>query len=257
MNEVPVPDQTPRPSSASVNPADVDRFNRLGDLWWDAKGKMGILHEINPIRVDYVRDLAVRYLHRDRFSAQPLEGLGLADIGCGGGILAESLAELGADVTGVDPAPNNIEVAKRHAKKSGLAIDYRNVTAEALAESGATFDIVTALEVIEHVEGQKAFVATLSRLVKPGGLLFLATIDRTLKSYALAIVGAEYVLRWVPRGTHDHDKFVRPDELAGWLRHAGMREIDRAGMTFQPLTRSWRKSRDTDVNYLMAAKKDG
>ena len=225
-----MPEQTPRPSSASVNPADVDRFNRLGDLWWDATGKMGILHEINPIRVDYVRDLAVRYLHRDRFSAQPLEGLGLADIGCGGGILA---------------------------KKSGLEIDYRNVTAEALAESGATFDIVTALEVIEHVEGQKAFVATLSRLVKPGGLLFLATIDRTLKSYALAIVGAEYVLRWVPRGTHDHDKFVRPDELAGWLRHAGMREIDRAGMTFQPLTRSWRKSRDTDVNYLMAAKKDG
>jgi 2-polyprenyl-6-hydroxyphenyl methylase/3-demethylubiquinone-9 3-methyltransferase len=256
-NEVPVPDQTPRPSSASVNPADVDRFNRLGDLWWDAKGKMGILHEINPIRVDYVRDLAVRYLHRDRYAEQPLEGLTLADIGCGGGILAESLAELGAAVTGIDPAPNNIAVAKRHAEKSGLEIDYRNVTAEALAETAETFNIVTALEVIEHVEGQKAFVATLSRLVKPGGLLFLATIDRTLKSYALAIVGAEYVLRWVPRGTHDHDKFVRPDELAGWLRHAGMREIDRAGMTFQPLTRSWRKSRDTDVNYLMAAKKDG
>jgi len=252
-----VPDQSPRPSSASVNPADVDRFNRLGDLWWDAKGKMGILHEINPIRVDYVRDLAVRYLHRDRYAALPLEGLSLADIGCGGGILAESLAELGAAVTGIDPAPTNIEVAARHAKKSGLDIDYRNVTAEALAESGATFDIVTALEVIEHVEGQKAFVATLVRLVKPGGLLFLATIDRTLKSYALAIVGAEYVLRWVPRGTHDHDKFVRPDELAGWLRHAGMREIDRAGMSFQPLTRSWRKSQTTDVNYLMAAKKDG
>ena len=120
-----------------------------------------------------------------------------------------------------------------------------------------TFDIVTALEVIEHVEGQRDFVGTLSRLVKPGGLLFLATIDRTLKSYALAIIGAEYVLRWVPRGTHSHDKFVRPDELAGWLRHAGLREIDRAGMSFQPLTRSWRKSGDTDVNYLMAAKKDG
>jgi 2-polyprenyl-6-hydroxyphenyl methylase/3-demethylubiquinone-9 3-methyltransferase len=255
-----VPHHPPRPASASVNPADVDRFNRLGDLWWDAKGKMGILHEINPVRVDYVRDLAVRYLHRDRFSARPLEGLTLADIGCGGGILAESLSELGASVTGIDPAPNNIAVAKRHAKKSEqeskMAIDYRNVTAEALAESGATFDIVTALEVIEHVEGQKAFVATLARLVRPGGLLFLATIDRTFKSYALAIIGAEYVLGWVPRGTHDHDKFVRPDELAGWLRHAEMREIDRAGMSFQPLTRSWRKSRDTDVNYLMAAKKD-
>ena len=252
-----MPDQTPRPSSASVNPADVDRFNRLGDLWWDAKGKMGILHEINPIRVDYVRDLAVRYLHRDRYAEQPLEGLTLADIGCGGGILAESLAELGADVTGHRPRAQQY----RRRQASRRKIRARNRLSQrhrrGARRDGATFDIVTALEVIEHVEGQKAFVATLSRLVKPGGLLFLATIDRTLKSYALAIVGAEYVLRWVPRGTHDHDKFVRPDELAGWLRHAGMREIDRAGMTFQPLTRSWRKSRDTDVNYLMAAKKDG
>ncbi len=252
-----MPQESPRPVSASVNPADVERFNRLGDLWWDAKGKMGILHEINPIRVDYVLALACRYLKRDRYAAQPLQGLRLADIGCGGGILAESLAELGAAVTAIDPAPNNIEVAKRHAQKSGLDVDYRNIGVEALAESGETFDVVTALEVIEHVEGQKTFVATLSRLVKPGGLLFLATIDRTLKSYALAIVGAEYVLGWVPRGTHSHDKFVRPDELAGWLRHAGLREIDRAGMSFQPLTRSWGKSRDTDVNYLMAAKKDG
>jgi len=251
-----VPQQSSRPSSASVNPADVERFNRLGDLWWDVKGKMGILHRINPIRVDYVRDLAVRYLHRDRYAERPLEGLILADIGCGGGILSESLAELGAEVTGIDPAPNNIEVASRHAQKAGLNIDYRNVTAEALSATGAQFDIVTALEVIEHVEGQKAFIATLSRLVKPGGLIFMATIDRTLKSYALAIVGAEYVLGWVPRGTHNHDKFVRPDELAGWLRHAQLREIDRAGMTFQPLSRNWVKSRDTDVNYLMAAKKD-
>ena len=228
-----MPHNSPRPSSASVNPADVDRFNRLGDLWWDTKGPWGFCTRStrSASNMSAISRCATCIA---TVSAQPLEGLGLADIGCSGGILAESLAELGADVTGVDPAPNNIEVAKRHAKKSGLEIDYRNVTAEALAETGATFDIVTALEVIEHVEGQKAFVATLSRLVKPGGLLFLATIDRTLKSYALAIVGAEYVLGWVPRGTHDHDKFVRPDELAGWLRHAGMREIDRAGMTFPP-----------------------
>jgi len=242
-------------TSPSVDPADVARFNRLGDLWWDAHGKMGVLHEINPIRVDYIKLHACRYLHRDQHQRRPLEGLSLADIGCGGGILAEALAGLGARVTGVDPAPNNIVVAQRHAKKSGLEIDYRNVTAEALTESGAQFEIVTALEVVEHVERPKDFVATLSSLVKPGGLLFLATIDRTLKSFALAIVGAEYVLRWVPRGTHNHDKFIRPDELAGWLRVAGLREIDRAGMTCQPLTRRWRKSSDTDVNYLMAAKK--
>ncbi|QGM47561.1 bifunctional 2-polyprenyl-6-hydroxyphenol methylase/3-demethylubiquinol 3-O-methyltransferase UbiG [Methylocystis heyeri] len=245
-----------RPTSPSVNRDDVERFNRLGDLWWDAGGKMGILHKINPVRVDYIRDLAVRHLHRDRYAEPPLEGVTVADIGCGGGILSESLAGLGARVTGVDPAPNNIEVARRHAEKSGLSIDYRNTTAEALAATGAQFDIVAALEVIEHVEGQRAFVAMLSGLVKPGGLLFLATIDRTMKSYALAIVGAEYVLGWVPRGTHDHDKFVRPDELSGWVRRAGMREIDRAGMSFQPLSRSWARSRDTDVNYLMAAKKD-
>ncbi len=251
-----MPHTDSRPAAASVNPSDVERFNRLGELWWDASGKMGILHKINPIRVDYISDLAVRYLHRDRFAKQPLGGLRLADIGCGGGILSESLAELGARVTGVDPAPNNIEVARRHAGKSGLDIDYRNTTAEALAAAGEQFDIVAALEVIEHVEGQKAFIGMLSRLVKPGGLLFLATIDRTTKSYALAIIGAEYVLGWVPRGTHNHDKFVRPDELAGWLRHAGLREIDRAGMSFQPLSRSWVKSRDTSVNYLMAAKKD-
>jgi 2-polyprenyl-6-hydroxyphenyl methylase/3-demethylubiquinone-9 3-methyltransferase len=262
-NEVHVQDQSPRPTSASVNPADVERFNRLGDLWWDKKGKMGILHDINPIRVNYVRDLLCRFLPktedepRSPHDERPLEGLAIVDIGCGGGILAESLAELGACVTGIDPAPNNIAVAQRHAERSGLSIDYRNTTAESLAATGAQFDAVTALEVIEHVDGPKDFVATLSQLVKPGGLLFLATIDRTLKSYALAIIGAEYILGWVPKGTHSHDKFIRPDELASWLRQAGLREINRAGMTYQPLTRSWRKSRDTDVNYLMAAKKNG
>ena len=246
--------EVPQERQSSVDPADVARFNRLGDLWWDKTGKMGILHDINPIRVDYVRLHAARHLGRERGS--DLEGLTVADIGCGGGILAESLAELGAKVTGVDPAPNNVEVARRHAAKSGLDIDYRNITAEALVASGESFDIVTALEVIEHVEGPKAFVATLARLVKPGGLLFLATIDRTFKSFVLAIVGAEYVLSWVPRGTHRHEKFVRPAELSGWLRAAGLREIDRVGMTFSPLARQWSKSADTAVNYLMAAKKD-
>jgi 2-polyprenyl-6-hydroxyphenyl methylase/3-demethylubiquinone-9 3-methyltransferase len=256
-----VPQEQSRPHSSSVDPADVARFDRLGELWWDASGKMGILHEINPIRVDYICDHACRRFRidgerRDRHGVQPLEGLRIVDIGCGGGILTEALTELGARMTGIDPAPNNIVVASRHAERSGLSIDYRNTTAEALADEGARFDIVVAMEVLEHVEGQKDFVATLARMVEPGGLLFLATIDRTLKSYALAIIGAEYVLGWVPRGTHDHDKFVRPDELSAWLRRAGLREIDRSGMSFQPLTRRWRRSHDTDVNYMMAAAKD-
>ncbi|WP_036281164.1 bifunctional 2-polyprenyl-6-hydroxyphenol methylase/3-demethylubiquinol 3-O-methyltransferase UbiG [Methylocystis sp. ATCC 49242] len=250
------------PHSASVNPEDVARFNRLGELWWDKSGKMGILHDINPIRVTYIRDHIRRLLLNDpkalnESGERPLEGVRIADIGCGGGILSESLAELGARVTGIDPAPNNIAVASRHAEKSGLDIDYRNITAEALAETGEQFDAVAALEVIEHVEGPADFIGMLGRLVRPGGLLFLATIDRTMKSYVFAILGAEYVLGWVPKGTHDHNKFIRPDELSAWLRRAGMREIDRAGMSFQPLTRSWRKSHDTDVNYLMAAKKQG
>jgi 2-polyprenyl-6-hydroxyphenyl methylase/3-demethylubiquinone-9 3-methyltransferase len=248
--------------SASVDPADVARFNRLGELWWDESGAMGILHKINPIRVDYIRDHACRNFQRneqprDRHAHDPLEGLTIADIGCGGGILSEALAQLGARMTSVDPAPNNIEVARRHAERSGLDIDYRNCTAEDLAQKGERFDIVAALEVLEHVDGQPAFVATLASLVKPGGLLFLATLDRTPKSYLLAILGAEYVLGWVPRGTHSYEKFVRPDELSGWLRKAGMREVDRSGMSFQPLSRSWRKSHDTDVNYMMMAKKDG
>ena len=249
------------PHSASVNRADVDRFDRLGELWWDASGAMGILHKINPIRVDYIRDHACRNFKqdgspRDRYAERPLDGLSIVDIGCGGGILSESLADLGAHVTGVDPAPKNIEVARRHAERSALQIDYRNSTAEDLANGSEQFDVVAALEVIEHVEGQSAFVATLGSLVKPGGLLFLATIDRTPKSYVLAILGAEYVLRWVPRGTHSYEKFVRPDELSGWVRRAGLREVDRSGMSYQPLARNWRRSHDTDVNYMMMAKKD-
>ncbi len=255
-----MPEQS-APHSASVDPEDVARFNRLGDLWWDKNGKMGILHDINPIRVAYIRDHVRRFILHDAGAlntpgARPLEGVRIADIGCGGGILSESLAELGAKVTGVDPAPNNIAVAQRHAEKSGLDIDYRNITAEDLAATGEQFDAVAALEVIEHVEGPQDFIAMLGRLLKPGGLIFLATIDRTTKSYLFAILAAEYVLGWVPKGTHNHDKFIRPDELSSWLRRAGMREIDRAGMNFQPLTRSWRKSHDTDVNYMMAAKKE-
>lgn len=249
-----------RPHSESVNPEDVDRFDQLGEAWWEPGGPMRALHEINPVRVAYIRDHLCRSFKtdgapRDRFGLRPLEGLRVADIGCGGGVLSEALAELGASVTGIDPSPNNIEAARRHAERSGLNIDYRCATAEDLARHGESFDAVVAMEVIEHVEGQAAFVRTLAALVAPGGLLLAATLDRTLKSFLLAIVGAEYVLGWVPRGTHAHEKFVRPDELARFMRQAGLREIDRAGMSYDLLTKSWRKGRDTSVNYMMAAKK--
>lgn len=260
MKEDHLPHTQPHPHSASVNRADVDRFDKLGERWWDTSGAMRALHAINPLRVAWIAEHLRRNFRaggaRDRHAARPLAGLRIADVGCGGGILCEPLAELGARVTGIDPAPNNIEAARRHAERAKLDIDYRCATAEDIAGKGEQFDAVVAMEVIEHVEGQPAFIATLARLVAPGGMLLAATLDRTFKSYALAILAAEYVLGWVPRGTHAHEKFVRPDELSRWLRHAGLREVDRAGVSYQPLTQSWRKSRDTDVNYMMAAKKD-
>lgn len=238
---------------STIDPAEVARFEGIAKTWWDPKGPMAVLHKFNPVRLAFIRDLACARFGRDPKTMRALEGLTLVDIGCGGGVLSEPLARLGAQVTGLDPAPTNVAVARAHAEASGLAVDYRQETIEALVAEGARFDIVLAMEVVEHVADVEAFVAACCAAAKPGGLLVMATLNRTLKSYALAIVGAEYVLRWLPRGTHDWEKFVTPDELGAAIERSGLELGETAGVTYNPLTDRWSASRDTDVNYMMVA----
>jgi len=251
-----------RAGGSTVDPDDVARFERLGEEWWAAAGPMRMLHRFNPVRIAYIRDRLIAHFPiegepRRQRKGLPLAGITLLDIGCGGGILAEPLARLGAKVTGIDPAPGNIEVARRHAERQRLDIDYRAVTAESLAAAGARFDVVLAMEVVEHVTDVPAFVATACGMVEPNGLFFAATLNRTLKSFALAIVGAEYVLGWLPKGTHRWEQFVKPSELAATIGKAGLRTFDRTGVVYDPLTDIWRQSRDMDVNYMLAARRPG
>jgi 2-polyprenyl-6-hydroxyphenyl methylase/3-demethylubiquinone-9 3-methyltransferase len=229
-----------------IDAEEIAHFEELGEDWWDLSGPMRALHAINPVRVSYIRDAIAK---RGGF-----EGARILDIGCGGGILCEPLARMGADMTGIDPAPGNIDIARAHAAQNP-AIKYRADTAETLVAEGASFDAVLAMEVIEHVPDQAAFVATACALVRPGGLLIMSTLNRTLKSFALAIIGAEYVLRWLPKGTHKWERFVTPQELARFMRRNGLRAIDRAGVVYNPLAGKWRLSSDTDVNYMMVAEK--
>lgn len=244
---------TAQQDGSTIDPAEVARFDAMARTWWDPKGPMAVLHKFNPVRLGFVRDLACERFGRDAKGLRPLEGLSLVDIGCGGGVLSEPLARLGATVTGLDPAPANIAVARTHAGKSGLTIDYREDTIEAVVASGARFDIVLAMEVVEHVADVEAFVAACCAAVKPGGLLVMATLNRTLKSYALAIVGAEYVLRWLPKGTHDWEKFVTPDELGTAIERSGLVLGEETGVVYNPLTGRWSAARDMDVNYMLAA----
>ena len=239
---------------ATIDPAEVARFERIARTWWDAKGPMKTLHKFNPVRLTYIRDQVADHWSRDNRSGNTLEGLSLVDVGCGGGLLCEPLARLGAQVTGIDPAPTNVEVAKLHAAESGVPVNYRQATIEQLVAEGQRFDIVLAMEVVEHVADVEEFVRACTAAVKPGGLLFMATLNRTMKAFALAIVGAEYVLRWLPRGTHQWDKFVTPKELSNAIAEGGLEVFDEKGVVYNPLSDKWSISRDMDVNYMVVAK---
>ena len=243
--------------ASSFNPAEIERFERLASTWWDPEGPMRALHAMNPARLSWIRREASRHFGLDPSERRIFAGHGVLDIGCGGGLLCEPLARLGAKVAGIDPAGENIRVANAHAERLGLAIDYRASTVEDLVAKGESFDIVLAMEVVEHVADVSAFIGACERVLKPGGLLLMSTLNRTLRSFALAIVGAEYVLRWLPRGTHDWAKFLTPEELARQMRRAGLKPGKAEGLLFDPLRWEWRSSRDTAVNYLLLARKPG
>jgi 2-polyprenyl-6-hydroxyphenyl methylase/3-demethylubiquinone-9 3-methyltransferase len=243
-------------TAGTVDAAEVARFEAMAAEWWDPGGKFRPLHMLNPCRLDYVIDQIAAEFGRDPRQARPFAGLRLLDIGCGGGLLAEPMARLGAQVVGVDAAERNIDVARLHAEQSGLAIDYRHGTAEALAAAGETFDVVLNMEVVEHVPDPAVFLAACAALLRPGGLMIVSTISRTARAFALAVVGAERVLRWLPPGTHDWRKFLTPDELWALLRGAGLEPVDRKGFVFDPLRWAWRVSdRDLAVNYVTASRK--
>ncbi len=241
--------------AGTIDEEEVARFSRISGQWWDPHGPMAALHKFNPVRLAYIRDRAAAHFGRDPKRLDSLAGLRLLDIGCGGGILSEPLARLGATLVGADPSDSNIAVAQQHAAQSGLSIDYRSTGAEALAAAGERFDAVLAMEVIEHVADVGLFVEVAAELVKPGGLLFVATLNRTLKSFALAIVGAEYILRWLPRGTHQWDKFVTPNELEIAIEQSGMQAASETGVIYNLLADRWQLSSDMDVNYMVVAEK--
>lgn len=241
------------PRDRSVDTEELARFSALAGQWWDPEGAMAPLHRFNPVRMAYIRDRLAAHFGRDALAPKPLAGLGIADVGCGGGLLCEPVARLGAAVTGIDASADSIRAAAAHATEMGLDIDYRTTTAGALAATGARFDAVLSFEVVEHVADMDAFLDDCCRLLKPGGAMVLATLNRTAKAYLFAIVGAEHVLRWLPRGTHDWRKFVRPSELAGGLRRSGLGIEDLSGVSYDLVGGEWRISRDVAVNYMAFA----
>lgn len=248
----------PMSKASTLDPAEVARFAALADEWWNPNGKFKPLHRLGPERMAFIRDAAVSHFERTGGGLKPLADLTFLDVGCGGGLVAEPLARMGAVVSGIEPEEANIAAARAHADGQGLVIDYRAARAEDVAAEGRTFDVVTCLEVIEHVPDVSAFIAVVARLVRPGGLLVLSTLNRTLKSYALAIIGAEYVLRWVPAGTHQWDRFVTPEEMTAHLEAAGMAAPRFSGLSYNPLSDRWSLSQtDLDVNYLAASAKPG
>lgn len=245
-------------AQTTVDPSEVAKFEAMAAEWWDPKGKFKPLHMLNPCRLDYISQQIAGEFGRDLSQERPFEGLRLLDIGCGGGLLSEPMARLGATVVGADAAAGNIPVAQVHAEQSGLDIDYRNVTAEALAAAGEQFDVVLNMEVVEHVADPLAYMTACQQLLKPGGLMICSTINRNPKSFAMAIVGAEFVMRWLPKGTHEWSKFITPDELYDLITKAGLDPVDRKGFVFNPISWQWSLSdRDLSVNYVTASVKPG
>jgi 2-polyprenyl-6-hydroxyphenyl methylase/3-demethylubiquinone-9 3-methyltransferase len=245
-------------AQTTVDQSEVAKFEAMAAEWWDPNGKFKPLHMLNPCRLDYITAQIAAEFDRDLTAPRPFEGLRLLDIGCGGGLLSEPMARLGAEVVGADAAERNIPVARVHAEQSGLQIDYRHTTAEALAAAGEQFDVVLNMEVVEHVADPLAYLTACQQLLKPGGLHICSTINRNPKSFAVAIVGAEYVMRWLPKGTHEWNKFITPDELHELLKKAGLEPVDRKGFVFNPISWQWKLSdRDLSVNYVTASVKPG
>ena len=238
----------------TIDPSEVAKFQAMASEWWDPTGKFKPLHLMNPCRLAYICDQIAAEYDRDLTAPLPFAGLRILDIGCGGGLLSEPMARLGATVVGADAAPRNIPVAQLHAEQSGLTIDYRHTTAEDLAEAGEKFDVVLNMEVVEHVSDPLAYLTACHALLKDGGLMICSTLNRNPKSFVMAIIGAEWVMRWLPKGTHDWAKFITPDELYDLLRRAGLNPVDKKGMVFNPLGFSWSLSvRDLSCNYVTAS----
>ncbi|RFC66311.1 bifunctional 2-polyprenyl-6-hydroxyphenol methylase/3-demethylubiquinol 3-O-methyltransferase UbiG [Fulvimarina endophytica] len=241
----------------TIDQDEIDRFSRLAAEWWNPKGKFKPLHKFNPVRLETIREQAALNFDRQLNQIRPFEGLRLLDIGCGGGLIAEPMRRLGFDVVAADASQTNIEVARLHAEEAGLDIDYRATTAEDIAAKGETFDVVLALEIVEHVSDVPFFLTTCADMVRPGGLLFVATINRTAKALAFAIVGAEYVLGWLPKGTHQYSKLVRPNEIEAPVEAAGLTVIEEMGVVYHPLEDAWKRSTDTSVNFMSIARRPG
>ncbi|MBK1795299.1 bifunctional 2-polyprenyl-6-hydroxyphenol methylase/3-demethylubiquinol 3-O-methyltransferase UbiG [Devosia sp. WQ 349] len=242
-------------TNTTVNDAEIAKFTAMAEEWWDPTGKFKPLHKFNPVRLSYIRDKLITRFGRDANSIRPFEGIRILDVGCGGGLLCEPLTRLGATVTGVDAAERNIAIAKIHAEQAGLDIDYRATTSEALVAAGESYDVVLNMEVVEHVDNVPLYMKSCADLVAPGGLMFTATLNRTARALALAVIGAEYVLRWLPRGTHDWNKFLTPEEIIAELRRNGLNVTDQSGVSYNPLSGEWRLSRDMAVNYMVLAER--
>lgn len=247
--------ETSNTARTTIDDAEVERFSKLAAEWWNPTGKFKPLHKFNPVRLAFIKEKVSGHFDRDIKATDAFAGLRILDIGCGGGLLCEPMARLGADISGVDASATNINVASLHAEQSGLTIDYRATTAEALSAEGETYDIILNMEVVEHVADVPLFLSECSKMLRPGGLMFVATINRTMKAWGLAIIGAEHILRWLPKGTHQYEKLVRPEEIEQPLAAEGVSILEINGVFYNPLKDVWALSNDTDVNYMILAER--